>query len=331
MKDLKDLPNISEEIAQYLSSKITSSGGSLYASMLGDPCERYLYHHMVDWRLAKPKTPEMQSLLDLGRHLEDLAKQRLRDLGYEVFDHGDTLDEHGIRGRMDCFISGEAKRLPGPKGQPLKNVPVEIKFLSAYADKYETIWDLLNSDKRWIRRYPGQLLFYMYARNSQLGLFLFFNKMNAWPQHIWVDFYQPGLLEIMEGLIQKADRVHAAVKAGTPPPWIDSKEGWCFDCEFVHICNPPMFFGEGAKFMDDPKIVQLLDRREEIAPYNTEYLKINEELKKIFYGVESAVCGPWIIEGKSVEKKGYEVRATTYWSWKARKIGLETKNGRELE
>lgn len=276
---------------------------------------------MVDWRLQKARPPEVQSLFELGTHLEALAKQRLRDIGYEVFDHGDTLDEHGIRGKMDCFISGTAKRLGSPKGEPLKKVPVEIKFLSSYGEKYETIWDLLNSDKRWIRRYPGQLLFYMYARSSELGLFLSFNKLNAWPHHIWVDFYEPGLLEIMEGLIQKAGRIHKAVEGKTPPPWIDPKESsWCFDCDYINVCNPPMFFGEGATVFQDSVLVTLLDRYYELQPGSGEFEKVKKELKKRLDGVESAVCGPYIISGKKVEKKGFTVEPGSYWLWKAKKL-----------
>jgi len=317
---MRDLPNISIQIQEHIAAKIKTWGGGLYASMIGDPCERYLYHSMVDWRLQKPRAPEIQSLFELGTHLEILAKQRLREIGYEVFDHGDTLDAHGIRGKMDCFISGSAKRLNAPKGEPLKNVPVEIKWLASYGNKFETIWDLLNSDKRWVRRYPGQLLFYMYARNSEIGLFLSFNKPTGWPTHIWVDLYEPGLLEIMEGLIQKAERIHAAVRMKVPPPHIDSREGWCFDCDYIHVCNPPAYFGEEAKIFEDSVVVGLLDLYFELQPKSSEFKKVGDELKKRLNGIPSGVCGPYIISGKNIEKKGFEVKESSYWSWKAKKI-----------
>jgi hypothetical protein len=330
MEERKIYPNVSGEIQEHITSKIKTWGGGLYASMIGDPCERYLYHSMVDWRLQKPRPPEVQSLFELGTHLEALAKQRLRDVGYEVFDHGDTLDEHGIRGKMDCFISGTAKRLGSPRGEPLKKVPTEIKFLGGYADKFETIWDLLNSDKRWVRRYPGQLLFYMYARNSELGLFLSFNKMNAWPQHIWVDFNEPGLLEIMEGLIQKAGRIHEAVKTKSPPPWIDSREGWCFDCDFLDICKPDIYFGPGAQTFTDERIVTFLDRYFELLPFTAEFEKIKKDLKNILNGVENGVAGPYLLTGKRVEvgpksaSDGY-----SFWKWQAKKVNFDSLNSEE--
>jgi len=66
--------------------------------------------------------------------------------------------------------------------------------------------------------------------------------------------------------------------------------------------------------------VGLLDLYFELQPKSSEFKKVGDELKKRLNGIPSGVCGPYIISGKNIEKKGFEVKESSYWSWKAKKI-----------
>lgn len=150
------------------------------------------------------------------------------------------------------------------------------------------------------------------------------------PHHIWFDFDEPGIIEYGEELLQKAERVWKCIEEKTPAERVNPKEGLCFDCDFLTICEPDMYFGKEAVMMEDERLVRLLDRMNEIAPLSTEHERIRRDLKKVFDGVESAVVGPYIISGKLIEigpKKAQE--GSSYWKWQAKKIQPLSKEGGE--
>lgn len=289
--------------------------------MIGDPCERFLYHSIADWRLGKTVDVRLQGIFELGKHLEEKAKEYLRELGYQVQEQLDKFDEHNIVGWGDCFISGYAKKLQEENPMILKKVPVEIKWLMNVKEGMG-IWDLLNSDKRWERRYPAQLLCYMFFKASEFGLFLAFEKASSWPHHVWVNFNDPGMMEYMEGLLKKADRVMEAVRTETPPERLHPAQGFCFDCDFLQVCQPPLWFGDGANELNNPRIKELLDRDAELAEPESERRKIRKELKSLLDKVDAAVCGNWIITGKQAHREGYSVEPFDFWDWKAKRVDL---------
>ena len=316
------LPDVSGEIKKLIDTKIwRSGGGKLWASLIGDPCERFLYHSIVDWKLKKATETRLQAIFELGKHLEKMAKDYLRELGYEVLEQLDTFDEHNIRGKGDCFISGFAKRLQPENPVILKKVPVEIKWLMNVKEGLG-IWDLLHSEKRWERRYPAQLLCYMFFRKSETGLFLAFEKGDSWPHHLWIRITDPGMSEYTQGLLDKADRVMEAIRTETPPERLHPAQGFCFDCDFLQVCLPPLWFGDGANELSNPKIKELLDRDAELVVYESERRRIRKELKDLLNKVDAAVCGNWIITGREVTRQGYEVQQVTYWDWKAKRVDL---------
>lgn len=326
------LPDVSGQIKELFNRKIRKGGArTLWASMIGDPCERFLYHSIADWRLGKTTDIRLQGIFELGKHLEEKAKDYLRELGYTVQEQLDKFDEHNIVGWGDCFISGYAKKLQEEENPMILNkAPVEIKWLMNVKEDMG-IWDLLNSDKRWERRYPAQLLCYMYFKASEVGLFLAFEKASSWPHHVWVNFNDPGMLEYMEGLLKKAERVMEAVKTETPPERIHPAQGFCFDCDYIQVCQPPLWFGDAALILNNPRVAELLERNEALAQYTSEREKIKKELKKLLKGVESAVCGDWLISGQEVRRQGFEVAPFSFWDWKAKKITFDQVKDEKTE
>jgi hypothetical protein len=280
----------------------------------------------VDWEQAKPITVETQGMFDLGRHLEELGKDYLRRIGYRVKEQKDYFHwkEKHISGVADCWISNEEK-MRKPEELIVKDAPVEIKFLAEYGTKIETVWDMINSERRWITRYPAQLITYMLLKGNGVGLFLIYSKANTMPHHIWFDFDQAGLIEYGEELLQKAERIWSCIEAKIPADRVDPGKGLCFDCDFLHLCKPDMYFGPGAQTFEDERMVTLLDRYYELAPFTAEFEKVKKDLKNILNGVENGVAGPYIISGKRIEvgpksaSDGY-----SFWKWKAKKVNFDS-------
>ncbi len=310
-----ELPNVSQEIMSYFESKIRRSPTHvLRASEIGDPCERYLYYSVVDWDKRRMITPETQALFDLGSHLEELAIKLLKATGWKVEHQWEAFEwkdeKKHITGYADVFITRE--------GLPPR-IPCEIKFLMDYGDKFQTWEDMVRSDRRWVQRYPAQLLTYMLLKGSEIGLFLIMSKQSNQPNHIWFDFNDDNLLNYAESIIQKAERVWGAIQKKELPERIDPKQGLCLDCDFVQHCQPPLWFGDEAIQLDK-RVEELLDRRADLQPFNSEFDKINKELKRLLEGVQNAVAGRWLIQGTLVERKGYVVENGTYWKHTFKKI-----------
>ena len=84
--------------------------------------------------------------------------------------------------------------------------------------------------------------------------------------------------------------------------------------------------------MDDQQLAAMLDRLDELKPYVDEYKQIDNELKKILEGKEKLLVGNWMITGKWIEKKSYDIPAeikekyitvTRYWKRNIEKITAE--------
>jgi hypothetical protein len=312
-----ELPNVSNEIREYFASRIKRSPAySIWASRIGDPCERYLYHSVVDWEQAKPIEPRVQGLFMLGSHLEALAAKFLEKTGWKVVPQLDTYvwKEKHISGAADRFIS---------RGE-IQKIPVEIKFLMNL--DVSTWQEMIDADQRWVRRYPAQLLTYMLLRGTMLGLFLNCGKLDADPTHIWFDLENDvDLLNYAESVLQKAERVWKAIEAKTPCPRIDPGEGICLRCDFFLPCSPPVYFGETANILDNSRLVKILDRMEEIREPNSEFERLAKEKKEVLEGISNAIAGPYIIEGKKVRRKGFTVEESTYWRHDIKKVDLSEK------
>lgn len=319
------LPDVSNEIRSWIKSQIQAKKQpqNIRASIIGDPCDRYIYHSIMDWEKAKPVDGRLQGIFELGNHLEELGLMFLKKAGYKTRQPDNRYwNERGISGRSDFSISRE--------DIPIQNFPVEVKFLADYGEKYSSWQEMKDSDRRWVRRYPGQLLTYALLHDKELGLFLIFSKDTAvsWdmdhPFHMWFNLDEDReLLDYGEFLLKRCDRTWDCIRKKTPPNRIDPKEGICIDCDFIIPCEPPMWFGDGAMQFKDGVIANLLDKRADLAPFNSDFEKVNRQLKKLLEGVESGVAGDWIIQGNKVEVEGRTQDAYSYWRHSYKRIGGE--------
>ncbi len=269
------------------------------ASECGHPCERYLVLARTRWQERVLHGPELELIFEGGRMIEEMALAQLREAGFEVTEQQRAFEWPALQltGHLDCIlrVGGEA-------------YPVEIKGLSHYTwQSVNSVEDMLRSTQVWMRRYPAQLTMYLLNSGRERGLFYLVSKQTYAPKVIWVDLDY----DYAESICQKLERVNAHVAAGTLPDPVEDYT-CCQDCGFLHICLPEVK-GQALEISDEPRLIELLERREALAPAKAEYEAVDKELKKLIEGREKLVAGDWLITGRWVERKGYTVPDSRYW------------------
>ena len=266
---------------------------------IGDDCERYLYYTIAHWQDRKLHDAETQALFDEGHVLADASMADLRAAGYKIRNEERTYQakcRNGvITGHVDWWLSG------GILGE--REVVFEHKGLSYHQeDRWETWRDMLKAKARWVRRYPAQMQMYLYQTwtdRAQMpgmepwGLFGVRGKesgrISLMPVEMDLDF--------CKGLLQKAERVYAALAGQEPPERIAYDPRMCDGCDFTHICEPERHIkvNEGGVILDPVKEQQMA-RVLELAPLAAEH----DELAKLLKAFGKAAGRPFLIVGDGV-------------------------------
>jgi hypothetical protein len=67
------------------------------------------------------------------------------------------------------------------------------------------------------------------------------------------------------------------------------------------------------EFIDNEYLLDYLQRREELEEAHSEYEDIDRQIKHFAHDRERLVCGNYMITGKWVDKKAFEVKQTKYF------------------
>ncbi len=104
------------------------------------------------------------------------------------------------------------------------------------------------------------------------------------------------------------------MKAASLPDFYQDPDE-CFNCDLATLCCPPCIqaAGPGVEVFADEQLAQLLNRRAELAAAKKEAAAIDRTLKAMVEG-KRGIAGQWFVDGKWVDRKGYEVKPTRYWS-----------------
>lgn len=312
------------------------------ASEIGHPCERYLVYSITNWSDRTPHGPEVEFIFEGGRLVEELAVKDLEDAGFKIYrpepDKAIMESRPRITGHIDVRVDfGTGDIYTG-----------EIKGLNVFDfDKLHSLDDFLNSKKPWIRKYPAQLMTYLYIKGEERGFFYLKSIPRFQPKLIWIDLN----LDYMEQILQKTERIEKHVAEGTLPDRIDDFD-ICEYCAFSHICLPPVN-RDAMEFIDDPDFEDKLNRRAELAPLVSEYNSLDREISRavkgggpencgggwyrlpdgrMIRGAEAAqneymkarsrlMVGDFVITGKWIERGGYRVKPSRYWKTKIVKVG----------
>ncbi len=271
------------------------------ASSIGNECARALFYERTANEMRTVHDADTQALFDLGEHLEKFVVREIEEMGIEVVER--QRDYHDKRFNITGHVDGKLV-VPGfPR--PL---PLEIKGLNPYtAESIETVEDIRNSKSAWVRKYYAQLQQYLYLDEIDLGVFALLNKVSG--RIRFVDC--PLDYAFAESLLKKVEVVNAAVAAGAPPDRRVTSD--CERCPFVHLCGPDRSFGPGVEVVSDPELEAALKRRADLHLAAKEFERLDKQIKGALKGKREALVGEFVVTGKEVERKGFEVKPSKFW------------------
>lgn len=245
-----------------------------WASEIGHPCKRNLVYARLNWKDRQLMDIDGEYRVEEGQRYEWEMKKELGDIGFELNETQRTLliPELKIKGKIDGLLPIKAKFADYPE---LRQVPSEVKSIGPnYWDSTRTIEDIKRHRAWWIRGYPSQLNFYLYASGVPFGFFVL-KTFGKRPRIL------PMLLdkERLQGDFAKIEDVNRHVEAKTYPEPIPYEPQICETCDFNHLCQPL----KTTDFSEVPDSeVPILNHYLELKKWNEEY----EALKSILIGTK---------------------------------------------
>jgi CRISPR/Cas system-associated exonuclease Cas4 (RecB family) len=304
--DIEQMPDIAEKVIKAKEKKISNwPHHKNYTYEAGHDCARYLFYERVAWDKKDPHDVTMQFIFDGGNLIETQAIRELQEAGFKVVEMQRPFhwEEFELTGRIDARIQVDGRL-----------VPLEIKGY-AHRDwlKMNSIQDFINSDKLWHRLVPPQILLYQTMVEEKWGLLYLKSKSTYMPKVIWVNLYD--YMGYLETILRRLEQVNDAVAGGDPPPRVDPELGICAECSFFAHCRPDVEWAKGAILMTDNELIDALERREQLKPYEKEYKEVDKYVKEKLKGTERAIIGDFLITGKLIqgEKKPSPGGKYEYW------------------
>ncbi len=279
------------------------------ASEIGHPCERYLVYSVTNWMDKKPHGPELEFVFEGGRAVEDLAIKDLEDAGFRVYRPEPDKALMELKPKISMHLDVRVDF-----GDGIVRTG-EIKGLNILDwERLNTIEDFFNSKKPWIKKYPAQLMTYLYGKGEEEGFFYLKSIPRFQPKIIPVKLD----LEYMESILRKTERVEEHIKSGTLPECIDDLST-CEHCPFDHICLPPANRAE-LEFVNDDELLEMLERAGSLNEARKEYVELDKAIKEKLGGRYKLTIGDYLILGKEITSKGYTVPEKTYMKYKITKL-----------
>jgi hypothetical protein len=276
-----------------------------WASDAGHPCIRYLVFSRIAWNMRMPYDVGLQFIFDRGRAAEDVIDAELKLAGFKIVEASRPYEDKGlqVRGKIDRKIEVDGVR-----------IPLEYKTVSPREiDSIATVGDMIENKRVYIQQWPAQLLLYMLLSGSPDGVWYFKNSLTWYPKDIWVKLEDH--MDYVFALIDKLNVVNEWVAKNEAPDLWPEDFATCDNCGFLLHCQPEVHFGAEAEIYDRPDIEALLEERETLKDYKDRYESVDKEVKDYFKGVEKALCGRFMIEGKEVvrEMKPQPARTDRFW------------------
>jgi hypothetical protein len=318
------LTDIRQKRAAALTGQIrVSDQTNFYASTIGYPCERFIYHQLKNGADLRAHGIDTQIIFNEGNLHEKEVLMTLMGLGFKVVGLGDSRAyqlKNTIRKismKFDAYIQRDKRMFP-----------VEVKSCSTYY--FDDVWsedDIKNSDRVWVRAWYNQMNLYLFGSNQTEGLFVLKNRNNGKTREIPVSLDW----DAADALIQKAERIDRAIADCTPPAQAEWSLGFCAGCRArPHLCAPDEI-RKATTIWTDEEFISMLKRREYLKALVAEYNQIEKKLKVTCNGVDGVIAGDFIITGKmghrDAEKK---IRgAVDFWQKDIQYVGPDASEGVE--
>ncbi len=273
---------------------------------LGFDCNAYHMFSFLLWEVRPEPSSDLLEIFDEGNLHEVSIKKKIESAGLRIANINEPFtikwnDCFPIRGKMDMILEAEGGKLP-----------TEAKSMSPHIFSSIDTWeDMLHHNSIHVRNYPYQLMLYQHAfGKANWGMFVLKNKVTGVVKFV----KQPYRADMIETIKQRVLIVTKAVRdqIGDLDQMRNFDEKRCGHCDFRFNC-----LGENAnklvQVITNEELENLLLRREELKPLNSEYDLIDKTVKKQFKGTEEAVIGDFYIKGKEIHRDAYSVEPGSYW------------------
>lgn len=280
-------------------------------------CTRAMVLSITNWQDRPAFEPYVKARLNRGEWIEERVRAELGDLGIKIRSERrpfELKDRHGrivLRGRLEGFIEWGKKR----------EIPIECK--SVDPNVFRSLRTLEDFQRYWYtRRWPLQLQCYLYAENMEEGILLLDDCMGHWRLiPVPIDF------AALEPIIRRCEDTVEHVAAKTLPDFHPDasicRRCWCFG----RVCFPPMDH-QGLMAIEDPELLEKLERRDKLAPLRSEYNTLDEEIKERFRGKDGVVVGEYLIQGEETitHRKPKEAKTVVGWRTTITKLAPDEKD-----
>lgn len=265
----------------------------VYASQY-DPCTRKLVLDMTDGDKQPVWQPDQLANFARGEDREASNLIFLSRAGqvsmppFKVIGQQERFELKDRRGRVVIVGKTDATLDFWTRGQKCK---AEVKSwhpnLTAGLKSFD---DLFLKD--WTSRAAYQMLAYLYGAGDSIGFMIM--DRHGLPLILPVELEKH--LDKMETFLQASTDAQDHREAGTLPDFHQDsshcRRCWCFG----GICNPPTD-SQAAHVLPDPVLEARLERRHELQEAADEWEILDTEIKTRLRGVESGVCGNFMVKG----------------------------------
>lgn len=263
------IPNIVAQYEDYISKTIKVDPQHVNrASSAGHPCTRHLVYCRLNSTERAKISVSTALIFREGNHQEKAVLDDFSEAGIKVQEQQRTFlwKEYQLSGHIDGMLNVDGE-----------TYPLEIKSMNPFTwEKIKTVEDIKNNSAYYVRGYYDQLQLYLLMSEVSEGVIVLKNKVSgALKQFVIVLDYA-----YSELIIQKLELVNRCVAENKYPDRIDDRTV-CGYCNFKHLCLPDENF-ESVELVDDPELVSLLDRREELREAAKLYEDVDEELKEVW-------------------------------------------------
>ena len=284
--------NFVEKIEAHLNSERKSWAPACnYAYNSGHPCARNLVYNRLNWQeKALPGTNSLLIFREGNLH-EDAVIKLLTESGIKIIETQRPFEikQIQLRGKIDGQIMDD---------ETGKKYPAEIKSMNPFDwEKINSLADMQNSTKVWIRGYVTQMMIYLLGLEKENGIFILKNKVSGALKFILC----PLDYEYAEKEFKKLELVNKHVEAGTYPDRIEDRSV-CQYCDFKHLCLPDEV-SNAISINDNQELLDLLEEREKLRESSKAYDAIDDKLKAYWKDLSE---GTHLVGGK------FQVKISSY-------------------
>lgn len=293
---------IEDRWTDYIRGQIQISPRSAhYASSLGEPCDRRLYHDLVDWESARPVDEGLQTIFERGRQMERVVLRLLDNLEVPIVRTQERWADERLRvhAKIDGFLHD-------PKTG--RDIPAEIKstMVPGIANAH-SVEDLKRS--RYGRKYYAQVQMYLYLFNTGAAVFIVLDVQKFRIR----SFEVPLDWDFADRMVKRIDMINAQIDARKPPEYTQDTS-LCPRCpHFGRSCFPPVKMGEGITLLKDEmaeEIIEAMRICEATVGAKDRYTAAWKEVKERCKGLGLAVvAGDYQITNKPGVKTTLELPA----------------------